>query len=82
MLSLTWSALVGYEERRSGVGRTYVADADVLDHLEVELGAILHFGEELEQHAVEGGVFEAAFACFGEGRANGEGDDDCGLFLV
>lgn len=54
----------------------YIADADVLDESRVELGALDDGLEELVEDAVELGVLEAALTGLGEGRTDGEGDDD------
>jgi hypothetical protein len=56
-------------------GETDISEADVLD----DGGVGVHPGhdlfEDLVDDAVDGGVFEAAFAGFGEGGADGEGYD-------
>ena len=55
---------------------TYIAQADIFHKRRINLRLCDDFLHELVDEAVERRVFEAAFAGFCEGRADGEGDDD------
>jgi hypothetical protein len=48
-----------------GVEKTYVAETDVFDDGRIDLGAGYDFFQEFVDDAVDGGVFETAFATFG-----------------
>lgn len=53
----------------------YVSETDILNHLRVEVALAHDLLEHLEDDAIEGCVFEAAFLALGEGCADGERDD-------
>lgn len=56
--------------------RAYVAEANVLDELGVEVRLADDLLEEAKQDTVQWCVFEPAPAGFGQGRADGERDYD------
>ena len=57
-------------------GSKHIADRDVFDETRVDAGALEQALEGSDEEIRAGGVFEAALAAFGDGCAEGGGDDD------
>lgn len=65
----------GGADHVGGFSVANVTQADVFDEGGVDVGAGEDLFEEGVDHVVQLGVFEAALERFGEGSAQGEGDD-------
>ena len=54
----------------------YISKTDVLDHLRVEVTLADDLLEELEHDAIERSILETALLALGQGRSDGERNDD------
>lgn len=54
----------------------YIAQANVLDHLRIEVALADYLLEDLEDQAIERGVLEATLDGLGEWCSGSEGDDN------
>jgi hypothetical protein len=55
---------------------THISKADILDEGRVDVAALADLLEQGVDHVLEAGVLEAALLGLGQGRADGEGDDN------
>jgi len=57
-------------------GKTYVTNADVLHHLRIDSGLPKYLDHKLVEDAINGSVFEPAFAALGQRCSDGKRYDD------
>jgi len=57
-------------------GKTYVTNTDVLHHLRIDSGLPKDLDQKLVEYAINGSVFEPAFAALGQRCSDGKRNDD------
>ena len=71
---LTWALVSDWKKRR--VRKPYVAQANILDHLWIDIRFVKDLFQKCVYDEIERGVFHSAFETLCERRPYGESDND------